>query len=147
MCGPIAAVLGGVISGIGAAMQVKQQQNQANMQADFEKRDAEIERMRGAYEGARKGDEIKRVRGAQRAAFIANGIDADAGSAEAVRMDSDTEMELDRRAIAANSANAASTKEYQSKITRASAPSGAAAALAFVAPVISAFPSDGKLFA
>lgn len=144
MCAPI---LGAIVSGIGAAMQVSQANKQAEMQAQLDERQAEVARMKGSYEATRKQDEIARVKGAQRAALAANGLALNTGSAAEVQRDTDTEANLDVAAIRWNSASAADMHEFQAKVDRAAAPGGAAAALAFVAPVIKAWPADGNLMA
>jgi hypothetical protein len=139
MCDPITAILGlvgGVVQGIGAAQQVQQQQLQADMQAKAQERQAEGARMEGGYNYARKGDEMKRLQGAQRAAFSANGIDQDAGSAGDVQYDADKEMTRERTLIATNAQNEALNHMIDAKNTRDSAPKNSSVALAFVGPVI-----------
>jgi len=141
MCVPI---LGAVVSGIGAAMQVSQQRNQANMQADLEKRNANQQREIGAYQGNLKQRQLDTVYGSQRAGLAASGVDIGYGSAQDVQQATTTEGQMDVAAIRWNSDLAANRMDEQSKITRASAPSSAAVGLAFVSPIIKTIGDMGK---
>lgn len=130
------AIAGAVISGIGAAMGVKAEQQQAEMQADLHRRQAEMLRMRGAYEGARKQEQLLRVAGTQRAGLAANGVSIADGSALDVQTDTMTEGNLDVAAIRWNANLAADTEDFNAKIAKTSAPSDFAVASAFVSPII-----------
>lgn len=133
MCIPL---LGAVVAGAGAAMQVQQQQKQAKMQAQLYEREARRDKERGAYSAARRTEENARILGDQRATFAGSGVSPSYGSASDVSVDSATEGNLDVAAIRWNSELQAQTNRERASITRASAPSGAAAGLAFISPII-----------
>lgn len=132
------AVIGAVVSGIGAAMQVSQAQQQAELQAKLYDREATYKRVEGNYAAQRKEEEVGRVIGQQSANFAAAGVAGQ--SVTDTQVDSQTEGNLDIAAIRWNSSEAAKTSEFKAKMERASKPSGFAVASAFISPVIKAIP-------
>lgn len=133
MCLPI---LGGIVSGVGAAMGMMAQKAQANAQAELSTRQANIEREAGSYEGARKTEQVERVLGSARAAAASNGV-AVAGTTLDVIDESAKEGALDVAAIRWNSGLRVDNNKYEAKVGKMNARiAGMAAPIAFVSPVI-----------
>lgn len=147
MCLPaVAGILGAVVSGIGAAQQAKAQQASLEAQAKMQKREIEVENYTASYEQARTQDKIDRTLGAQRAGFVASGINL-SGSAQDIIHDTATEGALDVAAIRWNSKLRKDKLGYESEISRMNAKAaGRAAPLAFIAPVISGAAQYGSAF-
>lgn len=137
MCVPI---IGAIVSGIGAAMQVSQAQQQAEMQAKLYEREATYKEYEGAYAADRKAEEVARVIGQQSANFAAAGVSG--GSVVDTQVDSQTEGNLDIAAIRWNADEASKTSKFKAKMERAAKPSGFAVASAFISPVIKAIPTS-----
>lgn len=137
MC--IAAVVGlagSIVSGIGAASQMQAQQDSLEAQSKMQERQAVINEKTGEYEIARVEDTVRRTGGAQRAGFAANGLGLQ-GSAADVIVDTAQEGALDVAAIKWNSDLKADNLKYESKISKMNADNaGAAAGIAFIAPVL-----------
>lgn len=147
MCLALAGVLGGVVSGIGAAMGMNADAASLDAQAKFKERQAVMEKVAGATEADRIQGQVDRVGGAQRAGFAANGI-ALTGSAEDVILDSAEEGALDVATVRWNSNLRADNLKYEAKIDRMNAKtSRRAAPLAFLAPTLSGLASYGSEFA
>lgn len=147
MCLPVLGIVGGVVSGIGAAMGAKAEAASLDAQADFKDRQAGMELEAGAVEGRRIQGQVDRVSGAQRAGFAANGI-ALSGSAEDVLIDSAEEGALDVATVRWNSKLAADNLKYQAKVDRMNAKtSRRAAPIAFLAPALGGLASYGGEFA
>lgn len=138
MCLPaILPIIGGVLAGVGGAMKAKAEQASLDAQAQFNDRQAKIERMAGAYKAERTQDQVDRTLGAQRAGFAANGVSLSGGSPADVIVDSAAEGALDVAAIRWNSGLAADNYRYKAKIDRMNAKAaGRAAPLAFITPII-----------
>lgn len=144
MCLPIIA---GVVSGIGALMGVKAQQQQLKAQSEMEKRQAAIEQTVGSYKAQRQQDTVARALGEQRAGFSANGLDASSGSPLEVAEESATEGALDVAAIRWNSKLASDNLRFKSENSKAQAKIvGASAPLAFLTPVINGFATYSSSF-
>lgn len=147
MCLALAGVLGGVVSGIGAAMGANAQAAGLDAQAAFKKRQAKMEIEAGGAEARRIQGQVDRVGGAQRAGFAANGI-ALSGSAEDVLLDSAEEGALDVATVRWNSNLRADNLKYEAKIDKMNAKTARRSApLAFLAPTLSGLASYGSEFA
>lgn len=147
MCFPILAAVGGVVSGIGAAMGASANAASLDAQAQFKERQAKIEKAAGAYKADRVQDQVDRTLGTQRAGFAANGLALD-GSAAEVIADSATEGQMDINAIRWNSNLAADNLKYEAKIDRMNAKTERRAApLAFLAPTLNGLAAYGSSFA
>lgn len=134
---PIIGLAGAVVQGIGAANDMGVQQQQAEMQAELQRREARVQRDTSVFEAQRTQDKIDRTLGAQRAGFTANGINL-SGSAADVMDDSATEGALDVAAIRWNSAVRENKTLFESRISDYNAAAaGRARPLAFIGPVIS----------
>ena len=143
MCLPI---IGGVISGIGAAMGVKAQADSLKAQSAFEHRQAQLERMSGTYKSERQREQLDRVLGQQRAGFAANGVAMD-GSAFDVAADTEREGDLDTQAIQWNSKLAADNLNYKGQVSAANATAiSKQAPISFITPVISGLAQFGSSF-
>lgn len=141
MCLPI---IGGIISGVGAAMGAAGQAAQAEGQANMDRRQAEIEAVTGGYKAARTQDNVDRVAGAQRAGFAANGVGM-SGSAADVIQDSAEEGALDVAAIRWNSGLQQDNSRYSAKLNDMNAKIATAAIpFAFATPVINGFTDMAK---
>lgn len=141
------AIIGGVVSGVGAAMGAMSQKASYEAQAKFEKRQARLEMEAGGYKAARTQEEVERVLGSQRAGFAASGIALSSGSAIDVASDSATEGALDVAAIRWNSKLAADNLRYKSKVSEMNArAAGASAPLAFLAPTLNGIASYSSQF-
>lgn len=144
MCLPIIA---GVVSGIGALMGVKAQQQQLKAQAAMEQRQAEIETVTSSYKAARQRDNVDRALGAQRAGFAANGLDQSFGSPLDVIEESATEGALDVAAIRWNSKLATDNLRFKSANSTAQAKTvGASAPFAFLGPVMNGIATYSSSF-
>jgi hypothetical protein len=137
MCLPVLGLIGGVVSGIGAAMGANAEAAGLEGQAKFKERQAIMEREAGGAKARQIQGQVDRTSGAQRAGFAANGI-ALSGSAEDVLIDSAEEGALDVATVRWNSALAADNLKYQAKMDRMNAKTARRSApLAFLSPVIS----------
>jgi hypothetical protein len=137
MCVAVLGLLGGVVSGVGAAMGMNAEAAGLDAQSKFKKRQAAMETEAGAAKARQIQGEVDRTAGAQRAGFAANGI-ALSGSAEDVILDSAEEGALDVATVRWNSKLASDNLRYSAKIDKMNAKSTRKAApLAFIAPVLS----------
>jgi hypothetical protein len=144
MCVPIIA---GIVSGVGAAMSASAQAANAGTQANFERRQAEIETSTGAYKAERTQDEIDRTLGQQRAGFAANGV-ALSGSAADTIASSAEEGALDVAAIRWNSKLSSDNLKFKAKMSDANASQAKAAMpFAFMAPVLNGIGTYQSSFA
>lgn len=149
MCIPM-AVLGlasGLVSGIGAAQQANAQAASFESQAEFERRQADIELETGAYRAERRQDEVDRALGTQRAQYGASGL-ALSGTPADVIAESAQEGALDVAAIRWNSGLAAGNQRFRAQISESNARDARRAApLAFAAPVLTGVARYGQSFA
>lgn len=142
MCTPVAlgvaAIAGGVVSGIGAYNSQMTNATNYSMQAAGLERDIAAEKEASAYEIARTRETVQKTLGSARAGYGANGL-ALSGSAAEVLRDSSIEGELDLASIRWNSDVKIGNLEYQKQIAKQNAKaSKAAAPLAFFGNVFSA---------
>lgn len=147
MCVPaVVGILGGVVSGVGAAMGAQAQAASLEGQANFKDRQALMETQAGAYKAQRTQDEVDRTLGAQRAGFSANGVGL-TGSAADVIVDTAEEGALDVAAIRWNSQLASDNLRYEAKMDRMNAKTTRRSApIAFLAPTLSGIASYGGEF-
>lgn len=147
MCLPVLGIIGGVVSGIGAAMGAKAQAASLDAQADMKDRQAIMEREAGGVQAQRVQDQVNRTAGAQRAGFAGSGI-ALTGSAADVVLETAEEGALDVATVRWNSALRADNLKYEAKIDRMNAKTTRRSApLAFLAPTLSGLASYGSEFA
>lgn len=134
MCLP---VIGGVISGVGAAMGAMSAKAQAQGQAAMDRRQANIEATTAGYKADRTQDDINRTTGQQRAGFAANGVGLSGSAADTIA-DSAEEGALDVAAIRWNSKLTQDNLRYKAKLNDMNAKqAGMSAPIAFLSPVIS----------
>lgn len=133
MCLPI---IGGIISGVGAAMGAMASAASAKGQAEFERRQADIELKTGGYKAERTQDALSRTTGQQRAGFAANGL-ALSGSPLDVIAGTEEEGQLDIKAIRWNSKLASDNLNYKAKLSDQNAKIASLSAIpAFLTPTI-----------
>jgi len=142
MCTPIAlgvaAVAGGVMSGIGGYQSHMTNATNYTMQANALGRDIAAEQETTAYTVARTREDVQRTLGSARAGYAANGL-ALSGSAADVLNETALEGEMDIAAIRWNSQVKVDSLKYQQKVARANAKAEKAAApIAFFSNVFSA---------
>lgn len=146
MCMAVIGLIGSVVSGIGGAMQAKQQQANHQAQAALQRRQAAVETEAASYKAKRTQDQVDRVLGKQRAQIAGSGLALTGGQADIVA-DSAAEGALDIAAIRWNSNVASENLRYQSKISDANAKSaGRAAPIAFLTPVLGGIAKFGESF-
>ena len=146
MCLPALAIVGGIVSGIGAAMGAEANAASLDAQAKFKERQAQMEKMAGGIKAERTGEQVDRVLGNQRAGFAANGLALD-GSAADVIAETATEGQLDIDTIRWNSNLSADNLRYQAKIDKMNAKAERRAApLAFLAPTLNGIASYSSSF-
>lgn len=144
MCLPI---IGGVISGVGAAMGAAAQAASAKGQQAMDERQAGIEVATGAYKADRTQDDVNRTLGQERAGFAANGVGLSGSAADTIS-DSAEEGALDVAAIRWNSKLAGENLQYKAKLDNMNAQQATAAIpFAFAAPVINGISTYKSSFA
>ncbi len=144
MCLPI---IGGVISGIGAAMGAQSAAAQAKGQEQMDLRQAGIEQKTSAYKADRTQDDINRTLGQERAGFAANGVGLTGSAADTIS-DSTEEGALDVAAIRWNSKLAGDNLRYKAKLDNMNAKAASASVpFAFAAPVINGISTYSSSFA
>ncbi len=142
MCTPVAlgvaAIGGGVLSGIGQWNQHNTNATNYTMQANGLQRDIDAEKQASAYEIAGTRTAVQKTLGSARAGYAANGL-ALSGSAAQVLDDSAIEGELDIAAIRWNSDVKVGNLKYSQKVARSNARAERSAGpLAFFGSVFSA---------
>lgn len=142
MCTPVAlgvaAIGGGVLSGIGAWNQHNTNATNYTMQANGLQRDINAEKEASAYEVAATRTAVQKTLGSARAGYAANGL-ALSGSAAQVLDDSAIEGDLDVAAIRWNSDVKVGNLKYEQKVARSNAKAERAAGpLAFFGNTFSA---------
>lgn len=143
MCLPI---IGGVVSGIGAAMGAAGQKASYEGQAALDKRQARIEQATGNYKAERQQDQNDRALGQARAGFAANGVGLSGSAADTVA-ESAQEGALDVAAIRWNSRLASDNSRYRAKMNEMNAGiAGSAAPIAFLAPTINGISTYASSF-
>ena len=136
MCGPTLLLIGTLAQGVGSMMQLSAQAQNAEMQAELLDKQAQEERLTGAYKAGRLGDQAARIGGQQRTAAAEGGLDP-TGSVVDVAASSAEEVELDMQAIMFNSRSAADNKWFAAGIQRQNARSARASMpFAFLSPIL-----------
>lgn len=144
MCLP---VIGGIVSGIGAAMGAANSAKNEKMQAAMARRQEQIDREASSFKAKRQQDQVDRTLGASRAAYAANGVAIDSGSAADVIGESAAEGDLDVRAIRWNSQLNSDNQLFKAKMHDVNAKSAKASiGIAFMTPVIGSLAKMGESF-
>lgn len=144
MCVPI---IGGIISGVGAAMGAMAQRASAKGQAAMDRRQAGIEAETSVYKAERTQDDINRTLGQQRAGFAASGVGLTGSAADTIASTAE-EGALDVAAIRWNSKLAQDNLNYKAKMSDMNAKqAGMAAPIAFLAPTINGIATYQSSFA
>src|SRR5689334_22041595 len=120
MCMAAIGLIGSVVQGIGAMQQSQAQAAEYKARALMNKRQAQIERIKGSYEAARIGDKGQRTFATQRAAFAEAGVRPE-GSVADVITDSVYENQLDVQAVLWGQQIAGQNYDYQAKIDKMNA--------------------------
>lgn len=84
MCGPLLTIVGGVVRGIGAASQARNEARAAENDALMHDRQANIDRERGSFEAARLTERGKQLIGRQVASFGGNGFGISGSAADVI---------------------------------------------------------------
>lgn len=148
MCLPIPAlgIIGGIVSGIGGAMQAQQQAANHRAQASLQRRQAALETEAASYKAKRQQGEVDRVLGRQRAQIAGSGL-ALAGTPADIISESAAEGALDIAAIRWNSNLAADNLRYEAKISDQNARNARSSApIAFLTPVLGSVARFGESF-
>ena len=95
MCGPILGMVGAVVQGIAGFQQAKTQAANYKAQELAAKRDAQIKREEGSYEGERRVERGKQLIGRQIAAYGSSGIAPSTGTPLAVVTSTGADIGLD----------------------------------------------------
>lgn len=141
------AIIGGIVSGVGAAMGAMSARASAKGEAAMANRQAGIETATGAYKAERTQDDINRTLGQQRAGFAANGVGLSGSAADTIA-DSAEEGALDVAAIRWNSKLASDNLRYKAKLANANANQAAIAApIAFLSPTLNGIATYQSSFA
>lgn len=144
MCFPALELIGGVVSGVGAAMGASAQAASYRAQAAMNVRQADLEREQGGYQAARATEQGQKVVGSQVAAYGASGINPSTGTAKELIKQTGETAALDVAAIRYGSRVAQENQMASAQVNRMNASSASAAVpFAFVSPIISAFSSVG----
>lgn len=148
MCLPAAVVgiLGGVVSGIGGAMQAQQQAAAYEAQAEVQRRQAALELEAGSDQARQKQRDVARTVGAQRAAFAGSGL-ALSGTALNSIEESAEEGAMDVAAIRWNSDLSAQNRRVDASVLDMNAKSARRSApISFLSPVIGSVAQFGSSF-
>lgn len=141
MCMAAIGVFGSLIQAAGAMQQANAQAAEYKAKAAMNKRQAQIERIKGTYEASRMREKGERVYGAQRAAYSSAGVDLE-GTPESVISDSVSENELDVQAVMWGQQIAGQNFDYEAKINKMNAKSSKKAGFfAALSPILSGFSS------
>lgn len=133
MCLPI---IGGIVSGVGAAIGAMQTAASYKAQAQARERQARIEEKIGAHEADKQADTVKRVSGRMRANYTASGVALE-GSALDIIDETAREGAMDVEAIRTTAGMKADTLRYEAQISRMNAKGARASApFAFLSPVL-----------
>jgi hypothetical protein len=132
-------VFGSLIQAVGAMQQASAQSAEYKAKAAMNKRQAQIERMKGSYEAGRIRDKGERIYGSQRAAYADAGVTLE-GTPTNVISESVSENELDVQAVMWGQTIAGQNYDYQSKIDLMNAKSSKKAGFfAALSPILSGF--------
>jgi hypothetical protein len=132
-------VFGSLIQAVGAMQQANAQSAEYKAKAAMNKRQAQIERIKGTYEADRLRDKGERIYGSQRAAYSDAGVTLE-GTPTNVISESVSENQLDVQAVLWGQTIAGQNYDYQSKIDLMNAKSSKKAGFfAALSPILSGF--------
>jgi len=119
MCAPfiVPMAMAAASAGVGAIRSIMAGNSQAaslKAQSDFNKRQADIELIKGGYEASQKTNEGIRIQGAQQAGYAKAGVEG--GTVVDTAVATGQEIDMDKQAIRFGSKLASSNYMYQSKI-------------------------------
>lgn len=141
MCMAAMGLFGSIIQGMGAMQQADAQAAEYKARAAYNKRQATIERIKGAYESGRIREKGERVFAAQRASYSAAGVTLE-GTPTEVISDSVTQNELDVQAVKWGQTIAGQNFDYEAKINLMNAKAAKQAGFfAALSPILSGFSS------
>jgi len=139
--GLFAGMAGAVMQSMGAKAQADAQAAEYKARALYNKRQAQVERIKGAYESGRLKERGERVYSAQKAAFSDSGVTLE-GTPVDVVSDSVQQNELDVQAVMWGQTLAGQNYDYESKINEMNRKSAKQAGFyASLAPLLSGFSS------
>ncbi len=121
MCGPVIGILGAAVSAMGSIAQANAQAAGLKSQAQWQERQAKVERMKGNYAIAQQRRQTRALLGAQQATFAASGIDTTGGSPEDVAVATIQEREMDVQARRIQRDEEVARYEYEAANNRAQA--------------------------
>lgn len=120
MCMMMMGLLGAAVSAAGAIQGANAQAAEYKAKAAYNKRQAQVERIKGVYEAGRIKERGERVYGAQRAGYSAAGVEMSGTPTESVN-DSVQQNELDVQAVMWGQTLAGQNYDYQAKIDKMNA--------------------------
>lgn len=139
MCGPILSLAGAVVSGIAGFQQAKTQAANYKAQELAAKRDAEILREKGAFEGERRIERGKQLIGRQVASYASSGIAPSTGTPLTTVVSTGADIQLDIAGSRWGYARDIENDLYRAKVANLNYKSAnSAAPLAFITPVLNA---------
>lgn len=139
MCMAAVGLIGSFVSAAGAMQQANAQAAEYKFRAKLDKRQATLERMKGAYEANRMRDKGERVYGTQRAAFSEAGVQLEGSPVDTI-VDSRKENELDIQATLWGQEIAGQNYDLSSAMNRMNAKQAKKAGVfAALSPVLSGF--------
>lgn len=146
MCMAAIGIFGSLIQGIGAMQQANAQAAEYKAKAAMDKRQAQIERIKGTYEAGRLKDRGERVYGQQRAAYSDAGVSLE-GTPTDVVSESVSENELDVQAVMWGQTIAGQNYDYSAKMNLMNAKqSKKAGFFAALSPILSGFSQLGSAY-
>jgi hypothetical protein len=129
-------IVAGIVSGVGGAISSLSAASGYKAQAAADDKASQQQLAAGAYQSARKKEQVERNLGEQRAATSANGL-ANTGTSLAMQEESAMEGQMDVDAIRWNAKAQADNLHYKARIDRANASSATLAApFNFLSPVL-----------
>lgn len=121
MCGPIAGLMGSMMSAVGSIMQGNAQAASLEAQAQFNNRQSSMEYTKGSYQIALQKRQEDRVVAGQQVGFSKGGINPEVGTGEDLTQATDIEAGLDRQAIRFGRDVTSSNYAYKAKIDQMNA--------------------------
>lgn len=141
MCMAAMGIFGSLIQGIGAMQQANAQAAEYKAKAAMDKRQAQIERIKGVYEAGRVKEKGELTFGAQRAAYSSAGVSLE-GTPTDVVSESTAQNQLDVQAVMWGQTIAGQNYDYQARIETMNAKSAKKAGFfAALSPILSGFSS------
>lgn len=142
MCMAAIGLIGAGVQAIGAMQQANAQSAEYKAKAAYNKRQAQVERIKGVYEAGRVKERGERVYSSQRATLGEAGVTLDSGTAADVVSDSVSQNELDVQAVLWGQTLAGQNYDYQAKIDKMNAKSSKQAGVwGALTPLINSFSS------